>query len=349
MSVWTEFLAARGAVFDRESVASFGDPPAELSAARDRAVVCDLAPLGVLRVAGADAADFLQGQLTSDVLALVPGAAQLGAWCSPKGRMLASFLVRRSDAVFELMLPATLLDAVAKRLALFVLRSKVTLSDASDASVRLGVGGPDAASVIRNVLGDPPPLLRSLATPAGTVVTLPGGRFVVYAEPQQAAALWDRLAAAARPAGFPVWQWLTIRAGVAVITPPTVEQFVPQMANLDALGGVSFQKGCYTGQEIVARTQYLGRLKERLVLAHVDGPVPAPGERLYSPPFGDQACGTVVNAASAPVGGADLLSVLQLAARDDGAVRLGSPHGRELALLPLPYPLPAAEPRGRSV
>jgi hypothetical protein len=351
MSIWTDFLAARGAVFELQAVTSFGDPDGELTAARDRAVVCDLAPLGVLRVAGTDAADFLQGQLTSDVLSLAPGASQLAAWCSPKGRMLANFLVRRVDGVaFDLMLPVTLLDAVLKRLALFVLRSKVTISDASGVSVRVGVGGPDASVAIRSVLGDAPALPRSLTTPDGAVVALPGGRYVVYAEPRQAGLLWDRLTGAARPAGFPVWQWLTIQAGVVVITPPTADQFVPQMANWDALDGVSFQKGCYTGQEVVARTQYLGRLKQRLVLAHVDGTVPAPGDRLYSPAFDDQACGDVVNAAGAPGGGADLLAVLQLAARDNGPVRLGALGGRELALLPLPYPLPAATPpRGRAV
>jgi folate-binding protein YgfZ len=351
MSVWTDFLATRGALFDRQSVTSFGDPAAELAAARDHAVVCDLTPLGVLRVAGPDAADFLQGQLTSDVLSLAPGASQLTAWCSPKGRMLANFLVRRIDgAAFELMLPLTLLDTVRTRLSLFVLRSKLTIGDASGASVRVGVGGPDASVAIRGVFGDAPALLRSMATTDGAVVALRGGGFVVHTEPQQATALWDRLAAAARPAGFPVWQWLTIQAGVPVITPPTADRFVPQTANWDALDGVSFQKGCYTGQEIVARTQYLGRLKERLVLAHVDADAdaPAPGDRLYSPAFGDQPCGTVVNAASAPGRGADLLAVLQLAARDDGAVHLGAPDGRELALLPLPYPLPAAAlPRGR--
>jgi tRNA-modifying protein YgfZ len=349
MSVWTDFLAARGAVLEGQSVASFGDSAAELAEARDRAVVCDLTPLAVLRVAGPDATDFLQGQLTNDVLSLAPGGSQLTAWCSPKGRMLANFLLRRVDAVvFDLMLPVTLLEAVHKRLALFVLRSKLTISDASNASVRLGVGGPDAAMAIRRVLGDAPGLLRSVTTADAAVVALPGGRFVVYVEAQHAAALWERLAGVARPAGFPVWQWLTIQAGVPVITPPTADQFVPQMANLDALDAVSFQKGCYTGQEIVARTQYLGRLKERLALAHVAGASPVPGDRLFSRAFGDQACGSVVNAANAPGGGVDLLAVMQLAARDNGAVRLGARDGRELALLPLPYPLPAAAPaRGR--
>jgi hypothetical protein len=177
------------------------------------------------------------------------------------------------------------------------------------------------------------------------VLALPGGRYVTFAPPQIAPALWERLTASARPAGAGAWQWLTIRAGVPVITPSTADQFVPQAANLDALGGINFQKGCYTGQEIVARTQYLGRLKERLVLAHVDGAAPGPGARLYSPAFDAQACGIVVNAAAAPAGGSDLLAVLQLAAADSGDVRVDARDGRRLVLLPLPYTLPVAAPR----
>ena len=347
---WTDFLAERGARFDRETVLSFGDSTAELEAARDHAVVCDLTPLAVLRITGPDAAAFLQGQLTNDVVGLAASSSQLAAWCSPKGRMLANFLVRRLDeATFELMFSRTLLEVVRKRLQMFVLRSKVSIEDAGAAAVRLGVGGLAAATVLGEVLGViPAPHQWSQPTSDTAVSALPGGRFIAVVTPQRAEALWRRLAAVARPAGYSAWEWLTIRAGVPMITTATSDQFVPQTANFDALGGVNFQKGCYTGQEIVARTQYLGRLKERLTLAHVDGAPPVPADRLYSAVFGDQACGSVANVASAPGGGHDLLAVLQIAARDSGDVRLTTPDGRKLALLPLPYPLPeAAPPRAR--
>jgi hypothetical protein len=133
-----------------------------------------------------------------------------------------------------------------------------------------------------------------------------------------------------------------VRAGVPVITPPTQDRFIPQMLNLDALDGINFRKGCYTGQEIVARTQYLGRLKERLVLAHADAPPPSAGERIFATAFGDQPCGTVVNAARAPGGGADLLAVVQNAALEGDALRLGATDGVNVSLLPLPYALPAS-------
>jgi len=348
LTTWTAFLLARGASFDPAAVIAFGDAPGELVAARDAAVVCDLAPLGALAVSGADAATFLQGQLTNDVAALAPGSGQMAAWCSPKGRVLANFTVRCiAGDHFELLLPRLLLDTALRRLSLFVLRAEVTLRDASDAAIRIGIGGPAAARCLASLAGAAPALQRWTAIEGGSLAALPGSRFIASVEPDLAPKLWTRLGSAARAAGFPCWRWLTIRAGVPVILPPTQDQFIPQMLNLDALGGISFHKGCYTGQEIVARTQYLGRLKERLALAHTVA-APVPGTRLYAPAFGAQPCGTVVNAGPAPDGGTDLLGVAQLAAIAAGELHAGAPDGAALALRPLPYAVPMpAEPRGR--
>ena len=346
---WSDFLGAHGASFDRDHIASFGAPAAELAAARDGAIVCDLSALAVLRVAGPDAEAFLQGQFTNDLARLGPGSAQYSAWCSPKGRMLANFLLRRAgESIYELLLPASLGESIAKRLRMFVLRSRVSVDDASGESVRLGVGGPDARSAIDKTLGRVPAAGEAASLEDVVIVALPGPRYILALKPADAPSLWERLQAVCRPAGFAAWQWLTIRAGVPVITPPTADLFVPQAVNWDALGGISFQKGCYAGQEIVARTQYLGRLKERLSLAHLADAPPAPGARLYSAAFGGQACGTTVNAAAAPDGGSDLLAVLQLAAAAGGDVHLDALDGPALRLAPLPYELPApAAPRGR--
>lgn len=341
MTSWTDFLALRGATFDDAGVAGFSAPDHELEAARDTAVLCDLTPIGALRLAGADAETFLQGQFTNDVAATAPGDAQYSAWCSAKGRMLANFLLLRIDpATFEILLPGSMIAAVRKRLAMFVLRSKVTIDDASGETVRIGVGGPAAVSALRAAEVDAPAPFRWRALDGGWIAGVAGGRYIAAAKPADAESLWNRLAQVARPAGFPVWQWLTLRAGVPVVTPATTERLVPQMANWDVLGGVSFRKGCYAGQEIVARTQYLGRLKERTALAHVDGPPPEPGEKLFSREFGDQSCGTVLNAARSPDGGSDFLAALQLAAIQSGDIRIGTPEGSTIALLPLPYPLP---------
>lgn len=349
MTPWHQRLLARGASFEGTVVAGFGDTASELGAARDAAVVCDLRPLACLRVAGPDAEEFLQGQVTSDVTELAPGASQYSAWCSPKGRVLANFLVRRVDLeTFELLLPEPLLAPISKRLGRFVLRAKVALDDASGASVRIGVGGPAAARLIEAIAGAVPPVLHSVNLDGGALLHVFGDRFVAIVPPGSAGELWDRLAAGARPAGFPSWKWLTLRAGVPVILPATQDQFIPQALNWDAIGGVSFQKGCYAGQEIVARTQYLGRLKERTVLAHTESTLPRPGARLFSASFGDQPCGTVLNAASAPGGGTDFLAVAQITAVDSADLRLAASGGEVVSLLTLPYELPAAAPaRGR--
>ena len=178
MTPWTNSLVAHGALLEGETVASFGDAAAELAAAQDHAVVCDLAALGVLRVAGTDAAAFLQGQLTNDVDLLAPGASQYAAWCSPKGRMLANFVVCRIDEhSFELMLDATLVATVRKRLGMFVLRSKVTIDDASATTVRLGVGGPDAANVVRDAVGASPVVHHLMAASSASVLALPASAF----------------------------------------------------------------------------------------------------------------------------------------------------------------------------
>jgi folate-binding protein YgfZ len=344
MSSWTDFLVQRGATLDDRAVARFSAPLEELAAARDAAVMCDLTPLAGMRIAGPDAAAFLQGQFTSDVAALAAGTAQYSAWCSPKGRMLANFLLLRTEATtFELLLPASMIGAVRKRLTMFVLRSKLTIEDRSGESVRIGVGGPTAVTALRAASIDVPSRLQCRALDGGLIVAVPGGRYIALMQPAFAEQFWDRVSSAARPAGYPVWQWLTIRAGIPIVTAATTDQLVPQMANWDALDGVSFRKGCYTGQEIVARTQYLGRLKERTFLAHVDGPPPASGEKLYSTVFGEQSCGTVLNAAASPGGGSDLVAALQIAAMQRGDVRIGSPDGTAISLLPLPYPLPVAQ------
>lgn len=347
MSIWTDFLLARGASFDDAAVAAFGDATGELTAARDAAIACDLGPIGTLAVSGADAASFLQGQFTNDVAALSVGSSQFSALCSAKGRVLATFVLRRiDDTGFELLLPRALLAPLQKRLALFVLRAKVVLRDTSEETVRIGIGGPLAAACVEALVRPAPAQYRDESIEGGCILALPGSRFVASVEPGEAPRLWDRLQPA-RAAGFPCWRWLTIRAGIPVILPPTQDQFIPQMLNLDAIGGVSFHKGCYSGQEIVARTQYLGRLKERLALGHA-ATAPAPGSRLYAAAFGDQPCGTVIVAAAAPGGGADLLLVAQIEAIAGGELRAGVAEGEAVTLLPLPYALSTqAAPRGR--
>jgi folate-binding protein YgfZ len=339
---WLSELAASGATVAGTRVLHFGEPALELDAARSGTVVCDLSHLGAVAAAGPDTDAFLQGQLSSDVRQLAPNRAQYSSYNTPKGRMLASFLAYRAKAAIHLQLPRELVDPIRQRLATFVLRSKVSLADASDASVRLGVAGSGAEALVAGAVGATPASTLDIATGHGTLtIRLPGNRFEIVAMAERARPVWQALAAHARAVGAPVWDWLDIRAGIPVITAATQDEFVPQMVNLELLDGVSFQKGCYPGQEIVARTQYLGRLKRRLFLAHVSGSVvPVVGMELYSRDLEGQSSGKVLNAAPAPGGGFDLLAVIQTASVASHPIHLGLPDGPVLRIEPLPYPVP---------
>ena len=325
-----------------------------LAAARDASVVCDVSGLALVSVQGPDAAAFLHGQLSSDVAGLAAEACQYSSFNSPTGRMLANFVLWRGGAEpgsgFYLLLPADIAPAVRKRLAMFVLRSKVTIDDVSDRWRRLGVGGPSAGQAIHAAFGIAPSEFGVAQAGAVTVVAVPGSRYYVLAPEGDASRVATALGVGASGfAPFEAWQWLTIHAGVPVITAATQDKFVAQSANWDVLGGVNFKKGCYTGQEIIARMQYLGRLKERLFAFRGPATSVAPGDRLYSPAFDLQACGTVVNAARSPDNDVHLLAVVQLAAVASGEVRLGTPEGPHLTRLALPYSVPApVEPPARA-
>jgi len=271
--------------------------------------VADLSNNAVLSVSGDDAAAFLQGQLTNDVEALGVNRAQWNGWCSPKGRLLATFLLVRRPDGYLLMLPAEIAGPIAKRLGMFVLRSKVKIADVSDRYARRGIIGRRAGPAPMEVVEDEGAIL----------VGLEPGRIVALMPPERALT---------PNAGADAWELAAIRAGVPTITAATQEAFVPQMANFELVGGVSFKKGCYPGQEIVARMQYRGGLKRRMAIAHVDGTErPQPGQSVYSAAFGEQAAGTIVNAAPAPEGGFDALVVAQIESLDRRDLRWKSPDG----------------------
>ena len=296
-------------------------------------LVADLSHNALLRVTGDDAAAFLHGQFTNDVESLGAGEAQWNGWCSPKGRLLATFLLLRRADGFVVMLPAEIAPAVAKRLAMFVLRSKVKIADASGEYARLGIAGPGAAAFVAAHWGTAPSPMRVAENEKGACVALDAERFVVLVPEAAAAAFRETLPGAWKRAGADDWEWTTIQAGIPVIVAATQEAFVPQMANFELVGGVSFKKGCYPGQEIVARTQYRGILKRRMALAHVaGGERPQPGDSVYSRAFPDQSAGTIVNAAPAPGGGFDVLVVAQLEALAQKDLRWKTPDGPPLEI-----------------
>ena len=346
LSKWESVLHASGAVVASGSVADFGDAAGERAAAATDDVLADLSQLSLIRASGAERVPFLQGQFSNDLREL-NGTTQLHAYCNAQGRMLAVLRAfARGDDIY-LQLPASLLEATLKRLRMFVLRAQVKLESADDALARVGVSGANAAALLADVGLTAPQSMNACVSDGDiTVMRIPGmhPRFQLVAEPASLEPIWNRLRTAAKPVGASVWSWLDIVAGLPQVFPQTVEAFVPQMANLDRIGGISFKKGCYPGQEIVARMHYLGKLKQRMYRAHlaVGEPAPQPGDALYAPDFGTQQAGTIVDAQAAPQGGFDLLAVIHISSYEVGTVHWRAVDGARLTFAPLPYGLDIA-------
>jgi hypothetical protein len=287
-----------------------------------------LADQGLIRASGEDAASFLHNLLTNDINHLAAGQARHAGLCTAKGRMIASFLIWREGDDFLLQLSADILPGILKKLSMYVLRSKVRLADISAERLLIGVAGAP---------GDMAPQTPMTTTPfaGGTAIRLDGERCILAVPADQAAAVQSRLGA---PASLSDWHLSEIRHGMPRIVAATQEAFVPQMINYEtpAVGGVSFQKGCYPGQEIVARTHYLGKVKRRMVRAKLESYF-APSTDVFTPESGDQHCGAIVLSAPAPGGGFESLLVVQSSGSEVGEVHVGSPAGPRAALLPLPY------------
>ncbi|HSI57828.1 MAG TPA: folate-binding protein [Ideonella sp.] len=293
---------------------------------------------GLIRARGEDAASFLQGQLTNDLALLPEGRARLAGYCSAKGRLLASFVVwRASPGEFLLACSADVLPATLKRLSMFVLRARCKLSDASAELALWGLSG--AAAETQLGASAPAEALGVAHQGEAQVVRLPDAlgqpRFLWAAPAAQAPAGLAELAPAA-------WRWLEVHSGVVRIVAATVEHFVPQMVNFELVGGVDFKKGCFPGQEVVARSQYRGTLKRRAVL--LAGAVPlAEGQEVFHDQDPGQPAGTVALAASLPAGDGDrhlALVELKRAALGSGHLHLAAADGPLLSPRALPYPLP---------
>jgi folate-binding protein YgfZ len=339
---WRNFLVTQGALMQDGIVGHFGEAAAEREAARDGTILCELGQFGTLRASGKEAESFLQNLLSNDVREVSATRAQLSSLNSPKGRILATLLIWRNGDDFLLQLPRELCEPIRKKLGMYVLRAKVTIADVSGEIVTLGISGIDAQEMLRPRFGELPQAQLGVASSeSGSLIRIDAKRWQISTAPQQASTLWTELKRKARPVGSACWDWLNIRSGIPIILPQTQEQFVAQMANLDLVNGVNFRKGCYPGQEIVARTQYLGKLKRRMYLAHIDSSeAPQPGDELFSAAMEGQASGMLANVAAAPSGGYDVLAVLQTSSRETRQVHWKSLQGASLQFLPLPYTIP---------
>jgi hypothetical protein len=333
MSSWNELLAQPAAPLTTTALAV--------------GFVAPITDLGLIALDGEESASFLHNQLTNDVEHLGLGEARLAGYCSPKGRLLASFLMWRTETTIFLQLSRDIQSAVQKRLSMFVLRAKTKLSDATEApanQVVLGLGGGLAEAVLQTWFDTlPAKPFAKLDHPLGTLIRVADAfgaaryQWLMSAEVAQTVApeLADRLTVG----GNQAWRLSEIHAGIPQIAKGTQEQFVPQMVNFELLGGVNFKKGCYPGQEIVARSQYLGKLKRRTTLVSIPDAGAAAGAEVFATADPEQPCGMIVNAAPNGHGGVDALVEMKLAAIDAASVRLGSAQGVALEFLGMPYAL----------
>ena len=303
----------------------------------DTASFCTLAHEGVLAVRGSDASKFLQGQLTCNLNYLDEHTAGLGARCTQKGRMQSSFRILLQGDGCLLAMASELIEPQLADLKKYAVFSKSKLTDESGAWVRFGLQHGDG---VLSALGLELPLDAHAMVRHHDMmaVRVSPARAELWAPAEQAEALRARLADQLPEGSLNDWMLGQIHAGIGQVLGPTRESFIPQMLNLQAVGGVSFKKGCYTGQEIVARMQYLGKLKRRLYrLAGAEGELPEPGTALFSP-LSANAIGEVAVAAHA-ANGHELLAVVQADAMEDGRIHVGNPQGPTLTVLSLPYEL----------
>lgn len=294
-------------------------------------IICDLSHLGLLELSGADALTFLQGQVTNDVKQLSTAKqAHLTAYCNPKGRILALFLALQHNENFILQLNYALLEPILKRLKMYVMRSKVEIKNITENFNIFGIDGPEASTVLASSLAK---ISREFELPKNTYefVTVEGAvilklpsidghsRFEIMAETTLATEIKNALKAHCQVVEKNYWDWLEINAGIPDVLPETQEQFVPQMLNLDLLNGINFKKGCYTGQEIVARTHYLGSVKRRTYLVEIASKeMPKAGDKVVD--ASQSEVGQIVRVAANPHITLDALIEMRIDAANAGNV-----------------------------
>jgi len=338
-NAWPNILSQRGALIDAAGNLCFEPPSAPVGAS--------LVPLlqeASILVHGEDAESFLQGQLSNDIGQVSATQGQPAAYCTPKGRVLATFSVWPHDSGYVLRLPSELAESMRKRLQIYVLRARVRLEDISDRVALLGLAGPQSVSRFRTEFGVAPVAPFDVVRIEDfTAMALPGQRIELAVSRASATSIWDRLVAAGcTPAGQAEWDAPAISSGAATVLAATSDQFIPQMLNLELIGGIAFDKGCYPGQEIVARSQYRGQVKRRLRRFASVQPA-QPGASLCTDD--GSPAGTVVNIATVPGGSYELLAVTAL---DASHIRLHLADLRDSILqpLPLPYELPESAADG---
>ena len=345
MDLWTPLLASSDLHLEGDAVCS-AKPAVDIVRARDGDIMVPMVHLGLIDAVGDDATVFLHNLFSNDVKKLARDAAHWTSFNSPKGRMLASMLLWHGDEGYRLALSADLHPALLKKLSMYVLRSKVKLSDGRNARALLGLSSANLSERLGGAkLPVPAAPMRTARREGIAVIRLDARRALVDAPAERMPEVWAALGTVGvHAATTQAWQWLDVQAGIPMVTAQTQDDFVAQMLNYELIGGVNFQKGCYPGQEIVARTQYLGKLKKRMYrLTAPASASPHSGDELYAPAFDGQSVGKLVTVVPSPNGGFEALAVLQMQAAEAGEIHLGASDGPKLRVATLPYSLETAQ------
>ncbi len=341
---WKEFICQQGANIDEERLISFGEAN---NYSLDENYLCDLSSRGIIQAFGEDAKNFLHGQFTNDLNALSNENSQLSSYCNPKGRMLAIFTIYLNKNKYSLIMPRSVVEATLKKLIMFKLMTKVEIQDMSDGLVIFGVAGSKIETALHNLnISIPKNDNDAVHTEGISLIRIPGQtpRILFVALPKLAISIWNQLSAHCNLASSNVWDLHDIDSGIPKITAETYEAFIPQMVNLEIINGVNFQKGCYPGQEVVARTHYLGKPNRRMYKTTVDTiDPPSPGENIFSETDGDQPVGKIVTAQINDKNVTSALAVLRTQKENDSGLHVGTQDGPTLSFQTLPYSLEAEQ------
>jgi hypothetical protein len=334
---WYHFLKQQGAIFQGASICQFKDGNSIYSDPQET-VFSPVGWMGIARISGPDATAFLQAQLTGDITDIEPGTSRITGYCNPKGRLLAIFRILREGNDFLLLSDSMILETILLQLKIYVLRLRVELT-METLRVAIGLVGPNANDLVAEFTGSRPEVINRVCY-KGNICSIPIGDqekgYLVIAPPEELIKSWSAIRSQAQLAGSYQWTLFEIRSGLARITCATQKSFIPQSLNLDLIGGVSFSKGCYPGQEIVARVRYLGQLKHRMARAVIpQGQLPSPGDPIFLDAKQTQRAGIIVNAVSLPDGTGELLVTVPFAS-SIGAEFPIDQEGRSIRLVELP-------------
>jgi folate-binding protein YgfZ len=344
---WKEFLIDNGAEFESDKLISFGNPDRERRIPPQGSVLSDLSDRGIIEVHGKDAKEFLQNQFTNDITRVTENTHQLSAWCNPKGRVIANFRIFKRNNNYYLTVSADLVELIVKKLRMYVMRSEVTIEDISNSLMHFGYAGEYAKQDLQTILGEnkvPENANQTLQQGTLSILCLPGTvpRFEIFGELVDTKNLWERCNVRAAPVSSNGWDYLNIVAGLPVVSKASSAAWVPQMLNLQVIDGLDFQKGCYPGQEIVARLKYLGTNKRRMYRIEIkNSELPEIGRKIYAD--GESSyVGKILTTVINPANNAEALAVLKIAFADKKLSlnkNATSDEKDSIILLELPYPV----------